>query len=95
MVGFFGLNGGFAAVEVWHQRLKTRQSQPVGDATDLVVEAPPLLDDHDGRGVGCVGRYGQIALHGFAVGPLKFNHGSHCCSCYVKTMQHFYRGTVT
>ena len=62
VVCFFRFDGGFASVQVGHQCLKAGNGKAICDAANLVIEPPPFLDDHNGRGLGFACRLGQVAL---------------------------------
>src|ERR1700722_12952508 len=76
-MSLFGLNRGLAAVQVGHERDVPRARQAVGDAADLFVHAPPLLDDDDCRGTGGMRRLGQVTLNNFPIGALESD-----CACH-------------
>ena len=55
-----------AVIEVRRQGDEALLGELVGGAADLVVQAPPLLDDDDSRSIARVGR-GQVATGGATV----------------------------
>jgi hypothetical protein len=73
----FGLNRGLAAVEVGHERDVAGGGQTVGDAADLWVDPPPLLDDDDRRCTRSLLRFGQVALNRLPIGALEGDRGCH------------------
>ena len=77
MVRLFGFDGRFAAVQIGHQGLKAGTGQPVCNASDLVIQPPPFLNNHHRRCMGDVRGFGQIALKCFSIGSLKVNQISH------------------
>ena len=75
VVGLIGHGGEAALVEVGRKRVVAGPGKTVGDAANLVVEAPPFLDHDDTRPALPGGR--EIALGLAAVGPGEFDHRAH------------------
>ena len=78
VIGFIRLLRDAAFVEVWRQGVVTGRGEAVGGGLDLIVEAPPFLDDDNaGLALAC---FGEIALAARAVGTLEVDHAAHCVS---------------
>src|SRR6185503_12806337 len=84
VLGFLGLEGHLAAIQVGHQRAVAGLGELVGDALDLVVEPPPFLDHHHARRpaftLACARvlcRLGEIAVDALPVRPLEADHLAH------------------
>src|SRR5262249_34804052 len=67
-----------ALVEVRRERIVPGAGKPGGDAADLVVEPPPLLDDDDPRAPLPGSR--EIAFWLAAIRAANFDHGPHAMS---------------
>ena len=75
VVRLVGLLSDAALVQVGREGGVAGAREPVGHAADLVVQAPPLLDDDDGRPSGA--GLGQVAAGAATVRPLEFDASSH------------------
>ena len=75
--GLFRLHGFLAAIEIRHERPVSRCGELVRNPLDLIVEAPPLLDNHDTRRTVAPRRLHEIALSRLAVRPLEADHFAH------------------
>nr|GFC59308.1 hypothetical protein [Tanacetum cinerariifolium] len=68
--------------QVRHQRKITGCGKAIGNPADLIVQAPPLLDDHHGRRPFGLGRTGEIAADFFTVRAFERDGGARCvCQC--------------
>ena len=65
-----------AGVEIGSERVVSGKRQPITDARDLVLQAPPLLDHHDTGGAGAAGLC-QIALRVLAIGAAERDPRTH------------------
>jgi len=73
---FFRVERRLAAEKVGYESDVPRVRQTVGDAADLIVDPPPLLDHHDGRSAGRLLRLGQVAVDNLPIRALECD----CCS---------------
>src|SRR6185436_3321410 len=67
-----------AGVEIRGKRLVTSEREAIADALDLILQAPPLLNDDDTRGLGATG-LSQVASRLRAVRPAKRDLRPHAC----------------
>src|SRR5262249_18930789 len=78
LAGLVGVLGELAVIEVGHDRGEAGGGVALGDGLDLVVDAPPLLDDDDtGRLTGAIGRRqdaARFACTGWKGHPLRVRH---------------------
>lgn len=75
VMGFFLFDGHLAPIQVWNQRQVACQGEAVGHAANLIVQAPPFLDDDNGRRAVELCRLREIALHLLSVGTGERHHG--------------------
>src|SRR5712691_490817 len=75
MVGLIGCADDPPLVEIGGERVVAGAGKAVGDAANLVVQAPPFLDDHDAGPVIPGARH--IAFGLATVGTRKFDHVAH------------------
>jgi hypothetical protein len=75
VIRLVGLLGHAALEQVRCQRVVAGPREAVGDAANLVIQAPPFLDHHH-AGLALPGA-GKVAATGTAVGPLEVDHLSH------------------
>ncbi len=66
-IGSVAVAGDLATVEIDGQCGVSLAGKSPGHGTDVVVEAPPLMDDDQSGAGGALGRPGHEACHGLAV----------------------------
>src|SRR5262245_20488290 len=77
MTGFGHFKRNFASKQVRNQRAITESRQPVGNAFDLCVYAPPLLNDDDAGRLVSRSRLGVIPRTILSVRPFETDHLTH------------------
>ena len=77
MLGLLRLGRGLPAKKIGDEGDVARARQSVGDAANLLVDAPPLLKYDDRGGALSVLRLGQVALNTLSVEAAEGDRRSH------------------
>src|SRR5688572_18840941 len=84
MLGLLRIEADLAAIEIGYECTVAERCVALGDALDLVVQAPPLLDDDDARRPGSGRRLDEKSRAILAVGAFEGDmlaHGNDPPSC--------------